>query len=385
MSDVARPREADLAALAKELPVPPCSSAHREEQRTALLACARTRRLCPMGVRGTRRYVLLAAVAAAVVVAAGLAASVRHTAAPEPASDKRAAGDPDRAPRYRAVVRPHVGARVQRVSAAPDEVVRVHEGVVDFDVAALLPGERFRVVLGDGEVEVRGTAFSVTVADDRLLAVRVHRGAVDVKAGQTAPLRLEPGQQWSAVEPDDPDDAVAPSPGARRRRSLRAAEAAFHRGWLLLKRGDAEQAARAFTRADDQGAGGRHSLAEDASFWRAVALGRAGHDAQARAAFQAFLARFPSSDREGEAAAVLGWLLIDAGDRRGAERHFRGASTDPREDVRASARAGLAAAAAGAGAGAGAGSSASVETTRKGPDLLRETEPTATEKRHADR
>jgi hypothetical protein len=52
---------------------------------------------------------------------------------------------------------------------------------------------------------------------------------------------------------------------------------------------------------------------------------------------------YPTSGRRGEAAAMLGWLLIDAGRTYEARSLFRTAASDSSERVRASARQGLAA------------------------------------------
>jgi hypothetical protein len=43
----------------------------------------------------------------------------------------------------------------------------------------------------------------------------------------------------------------------------------------------------------------------------------------------------------GEASALLGWLLLESGDKAGATSRFRTALADPVERVRANARAGL--------------------------------------------
>ena len=83
------------------------------------------------------------------------------------------------------------------------------------------------------------------------------------------------------------------------------------------------------------------SLVEDAAFWQAVALARAGRRAQATTAFRDFLDAHPRSPHAGEGSAMLGWLLIDAGDRAEAGRRFRAAVDDPSKSVRDSARSGL--------------------------------------------
>jgi len=116
-------------------------------------------------------------------------------------------------------------------------------------------------------------------------------------------------------------------------------EVAFARGWNALRTGDFETAAEAFGRAAAQPE--KSALSEDASFWEAVALDRTQRWTDAQSAFNYFLTRYPGSDRTGEAAVMLGWLLLRSGDVRAAEARFTGALGDPAERVRRSAQAGL--------------------------------------------
>jgi TolA-binding protein len=82
-------------------------------------------------------------------------------------------------------------------------------------------------------------------------------------------------------------------------------------------------------------------LSEDAWFWLAVCQARIPRPAEARATLAAFIARFPHSPRVGEAADMLGWLLIDSGDLDGAERAFATAALRAGAGVRHSAKEGL--------------------------------------------
>ncbi|HLK91093.1 MAG TPA: hypothetical protein VKZ18_14440 [Polyangia bacterium] len=120
-----------------------------------------------------------------------------------------------------------------------------------------------------------------------------------------------------------------------------AAEVAFARGWSSLRTGDFNTAAEWFARATS----GQHdTLAEDALFWQGVALDRAGRFAVAHRVLTDFLARYPDSDRRGEASVILGWLLVRSGELGAARQRFEGALDDPAERVRNSAHAGLVAA-----------------------------------------
>jgi TolA-binding protein len=117
------------------------------------------------------------------------------------------------------------------------------------------------------------------------------------------------------------------------------AEAAFEQGFALLRSGEPAQAALSFDRAAR--AAGGEGIGEDASYWRAVALGRAARPTEAARAFRHFLGAFPDSNRSGEAEAMLGRLLLSQGDAAGARRLFEAASGDAAPRVRKAALHGL--------------------------------------------
>ncbi len=85
-------------------------------------------------------------------------------------------------------------------------------------------------------------------------------------------------------------------------------------------------------------------LAEDASFWRAVALARGRRADAAIRALEQYLSRYPASVRAGEASVALGWLLLERGARDAATDCFLAALDDPLPRVRKSAAEGLKAA-----------------------------------------
>lgn len=108
---------------------------------------------------------------------------------------------------YHAEITAEPGALYSRVSAAPDEVVRLRSGTLELDVSPLSRGERFRVLAGAGEVEVRGTRFQVSVSDDQLRSVHVVHGAVEVRQSSHLLALVTAGQAWHA-------EGAAPSPPA---------------------------------------------------------------------------------------------------------------------------------------------------------------------------
>ena len=305
---------------------------------------------------GVRRLAAFAAAGAVAVL--GIGVGVAWQAGRSPQTKLRREGDCPAA-LCRGVIVPSGGARFERLSAAPDELVRLHEGTVAIEVAHLAPGERFRVLIGPDEVEVHGTAFTVTATGDRLRAVTVRTGVVELRRSTGDVRRLEPRQGWlaPAVEAGPPARPPSPRPSRRGRTSRPgsaggparprnaegahsdAGEAAFAEGWAALREGDFGRAALSFAGAQDAAAGSQ--LAEDAGFWRAVALKRGGRSAAARAALASFLEVHARSDRAGEASVMLGWLLLEAGEPAAAAARFRAALDDRVEQVRRGATAGL--------------------------------------------
>jgi hypothetical protein len=291
-------------------------------------------------------------------------------------------------------VHPQPGARYVAAAPGPDEIVRLGDGVIELEVEPLHAGERFRVVVGGAEIEVRGTAFIVAASAERLLDVSVSHGRVDIRPESGAPASLGAGQSWharvagvaeapavsapSSAPPARLTAAPAPQrpmPGSRARpvaarpsalaitapqevprppaeappapaavaaprAPVRSAEElAYDEAWQALRANNFGRAASGFSRvlllAPDS------ALVEDAGFWRAVALARGKRSAEAVPAFRDFLETYPRSPRAGEAAAMLGWILIDARAYDEAAERFRAAVRDASPAVRSSAQAGL--------------------------------------------
>jgi TolA-binding protein len=173
-----------MIELARELPVALPPPARREEVRTAVLAAA------GLGHRPARRAWQIPAIAAA----AAAASVVVYLASARPAAEV--------AHHAHGTVRPHPGARWSVRSIGPEEIVQLGDGVIEVEVEPLRPGERFRVVVGDAELEVRGTAFTVTASAEHLVEVAVAHGRVDlVSIPGSAPgsaATLTAGQSWHA-------------------------------------------------------------------------------------------------------------------------------------------------------------------------------------------
>lgn len=244
-----------------------------------------------------------------------------------------------------------------------DEIVRVRRGTVSLTVDPLATAERFRVITGDAEIEVRGTSFDVEVDGDRLQRVKVYTGVVVVRRQDDGEVELHAGESWDAATIDLAGRPARPEPVAIADPLLEAAapivvtarhrnppkpqpvaalrhpgEQAFAAGWRALQAGDLAGAAAQF---DEAGADPRSPLAEDASYWRGIALLKAARTAEAIVALDQFLARFPRSVRAPEAAARIGWLHFERGEHAEARTRFEQARAQGRGDVRVSAEAGL--------------------------------------------
>ncbi|HEY4183328.1 MAG TPA: tetratricopeptide repeat protein [Kofleriaceae bacterium] len=364
---------ARMIGLARELTAPLPSAAHREDVRSALLAASRTQSLTD-SLSAPRRRVDRRVVIGA---AAALAASVAIYLVTRPGVSVG---------HLHGSITALAGAQYMQVASTPDERVVLTEGSIDVQVSPLHRGERFRIILGDAEVEVHGTRFIVTAEHGSLVGVVVDHGVVEVRP-QSGPTRmLYAGESWRPAHLEQPaaptpppveepavQTAAAPSgahlPAVRPARlaSTTATEAPvasapidappattetkpatadatpqereYGSGWAAMRTGKFDDAATAFRKVlllDPVG-----PLAEDATYWNAVALARSKQSPSAIAAFRDFLDQYPHAKRAGEGSAMLGWLLVSAGNRDEAVKRFRAAVDDADEAVRKSARAGL--------------------------------------------
>jgi hypothetical protein len=194
------PNPEDLRALARSLPSPAPGRAQVAKVRERVLAQAAIAR---------RRDRLRSGAFAGLALAAGavLAIGLRGPSAEAPVV------------RYHGTITAPPSARFTRVSAAPDELVVLEAGTIHLEVSPLGQGERFRVRAGDGEVEVRGTAFDVTVDGGHMERVLVQHGRVEVRRPGAAGAVLGAGQHWAAVAavvevPHDDVPPAAPPPAA---------------------------------------------------------------------------------------------------------------------------------------------------------------------------
>lgn len=275
--------ERQLLTIAKQLPVPVLSEARREELRTVLLAGVSPDSKASTTTKRTHALATRGREGLLLVAAILLAGA-------------------------------GVAAPAWRIKT------RAVPALEPVEVAASASGGKTRSVQGPGVGEQSAVSAPIPVAAPTL------RSPAPVPVRQTPPRATRRMAATSAAG----------------RESQANVEAAFARGWSALRSNDFEAAAQAFGQAAS--GGDDNALSEDASFWRGVALDRANRLAEAQEVLNRFLVRYPKSDRAGEAAVMLGWLLLRAGDVTAAEARFGSALGNPSERVRRSGRAGLAAA-----------------------------------------
>lgn len=296
----------ELRRKAREMPVPQTPALVQLRQRERLLARANRKMIAP--VRPSRLAALLVAIAALCVVIA-----VRHRGRAKVASTAIAA------PTYRVV--DVASADWHVVDSSPSTRVALHAGTARFEVDHLRAGQRFVVVLPDGEIEVRGTGFVVRVAGSTE-EVSVDSGIVALRIGGSETL-LSAGMRWSRPLPpvtstSSPASAM-PTPVLATVASsviataplLATAKAAPSTKEPVASGSDFGAAMKSFASADYAAAdtafadfATRHpgdARVEDALFLRAVCASRLGNNEGARARAREYLARYPQGFRVADA------------------------------------------------------------------------------------
>jgi TolA-binding protein len=358
-----------ISVAAEMLPVAPMSQASRDRISAALGAASAEAATTKRRRRVPAALAFAAALAGIAVLYGGWTYVARRAAKPQvaqgPAEAIAERGDKSVS---LAKVRLFGEASFRRLSEPPDEIVRLASGRATFEVTHLTSEQRFRVVAGDGEVEVRGTRFEVEARDGALWNVAVTDGKVDVRVGD-AVLRLQSGDEWQRHQPSPAaketraPSSTAPvaehessdsptghefsgrSPSRPRgfpqaaERVAQANKESFDLAWSHLRRSEWDEATRAFGAVAAQAHG--QALEEDALYWQAVATARAGRTQQASALLESFLQRFQEGARTGVATLALAWLRFDSGDKERARVLFERAALDSSAKVRQGADEGL--------------------------------------------
>ncbi len=215
-------------------------------------------------------------------------------------------------------VQPGAGSRWSQSRDRDVETVRLDEGTLSVHVRPQLVYERFLVSVPDGEIEVRGTTFDVTVEGGKTTGVQVADGVVELRLAGWAVRRIGAGEAWPEkaapdVEPQAPlprvrvaahrETAPTTAPSSAVRAGADDGAAAYSEAMGLLgagRNGEAAAALRAFAVAHPDA-----PQVEDATFLEAVALARAGRTDAAGLAAEQHLARFPSSFHRKEAVILV--------------------------------------------------------------------------------
>ncbi len=309
--------EQAIAELRRD--VPPWTEARARKLKRRLESRLADER-APRRSSRARAWLLVAAVLA-LASAAYAAVQLAQRAAPQSAPRAQVV--------HRAMVHPRAGAELALLGAQPDEVVRAFEGEMTIEVAELAKGERFRVLTADAEIETSYGSFDVQVAADRLALVRVITGQVEVRLASGEHRSLHAGERFSpppavSAMPTSAAEAVsseAPVPSASLAQPRKAPavasssarrpstdELAFQEAWASLQKGDYASAAKRLEQVQ-----GDAPIAEDAAFWRAIALSKGGDRERASQALENFMSRYPSSRRRGEVEAALTRRRVEQG------------------------------------------------------------------------
>lgn len=193
---------AQTRTVVQELPYVNPDKGRRDGVRTRLLAAAARQPVGSPSLARWRTWGGIAAAALCVLLGARLISD-------------RTTHDPKSASHRRAVVQSPIAGIFVHERAGGDEWVRLVDGTLHIEVQPLQAGERFRVVCGDSEVEVRGTAFDTVVERDHLRSVSVLHGLVEVRPYGRPAVILGAGQHWQSEEASsrpsaDPSAAQSP-------------------------------------------------------------------------------------------------------------------------------------------------------------------------------
>jgi len=191
---------------------------------------------------------------------------------------------------------------------------RLERGFALAEIQTLEPGTRFVVVTPDGEVEARGTVFSVEIAEDGTATARVTEGMIEVRrnAEPGATRLVGAGEQLvgGASEPRPATaEELARDTAFLEERTGRRVEVAVARPAPATNRGSsAEPAAR---------------LSPDDLVTEAHAQRKAGEFEAAATTYELVISRFPSSAAARNSLVALGQMELSAM-RRPAEAlaHF---------------------------------------------------------------
>jgi hypothetical protein len=219
-------------------------------------------------------------------------------------------------------------ARWKVVHEGPNAEVALSFGAVLVHVEKLGLERRFVMTLPDGEVEVRGTRFSVEADERHTKRVAVSEGLVALRVANDIERTLYAGESWTAPEPTTASGAAAVDVP-----SAPAAVAAEHRdgekrtpvaraGKRKISGTDSRKApSRAIAPVDTAAAGVADDGGAGALFADAVRAFESGSYAKADDLFRRFEKQFSSDPRAEDASFLRIVCALRRGDRGAAESH----------------------------------------------------------------
>lgn len=329
-----------LRALGRALPGRALDALEARRQRTALLRDAA--RAAPS--RNAARLIAGAACAVTVVLALlfvwrGSPMAVRATTTLTDGVTVAAASASSRSSELAAIVHASSGAAWSQQREGDVETVALEAGTVVVEVRRQRERERFLVAMPDGEIEVRGTVFEVTVNGGRTLAVDVREGTVVLRLRGRAEMVLRAGESWPVTAAVASGASRAPAarasapPRPSSTPSLDVARDEYDAAMRTYRAREYEAAARAFHTF--AAAHPTSPEAEDAAFLEAASLAFVGRADAAALVAERFLDRFPRSFHAKDAAVLVARVARNRGDCERARRVLVPWSTTGASDVRA--------------------------------------------------
>lgn len=228
-------------------------------------------------------------------------------------------------------VLPGSGRAWREVQGGHDVRLQLREGEITVRISKLEAGQSFVLWLPDGELEVRGTTFTVELASGRTSRVAVREGLVALRLAAHPERLLGANQVWQAESLAQPDSSpsVEPAPLASSAESSRSAaprppvtapsvtRAAapvvssaepstatdFALAMATFSRGDFASAEQLFQRFEARHP--RSSQVEDSLFLRALSRERRGDARGASALATEYLRRYPGGFRAAEAGRLV--------------------------------------------------------------------------------
>jgi ferric-dicitrate binding protein FerR (iron transport regulator) len=195
----------------------------------------------------------------------------------------------------------------------PTLKLSTRRGRFELSVRHLSQGQRFVLVLPDGELEVQGTRFVVEVDGARTLSVSVTEGRVALRVRERAGslLVLGAGERFSSEALAAPPAGSAPPPPADTGSPLAAPAPSPNDAAPTASSDPSMAPASSAARSDSESSGG-------AEFKRAMSAFSSGNYGEAEKLFQAFAARHPADPRAEDATFLSAVATARRGDPEGA-------------------------------------------------------------------